>query len=567
MEPLPLSFRVCLVKDNADFKRRSKIFGLNSGANSSQNKVIDVEIQNFSENDSLTLISPTSFSLNQLISEIKKEIYNVTLPINNISLSSSSAVEDTKSLFNCISSTPKITRSLSLKNFIETEVNLANKDTLIQDFLKDCDISGILQKMKNKRKNTKQERLVVIKYSRILYYFSITDKKCRGIKCLDNCSILNKGENYFELKTGSSEKYTFFCNTAQECDQWTETIKKCLDTVEKSKFKVNGQLTGTIIKARNCASKDLNGLSDPFCYSRIERQQIKSQTSYKTLNPTWNEHFLFEITRHEGYFRVWVWDEDKFKSADFMGEIIYPLALLPPNQEVTMWLPLAPRTSKEKVSGDVQVRLKYAWSPESPQNSPTAFFGHSLSTLKSRTDIMLQNGLPQFLFEITEFLEKNALGEKGIFRENGGSIEIRSLRNTLDSGGKLHYSMDNVHNYTGVFKLYFRELPEPLFTFEQYDQLITLSRSKTINVIQLQDLFKQLPEPNLNLLKLVLPFFSKIADNSKYNMMNNSNLSIVFGPSFIRPKVESIQTHIEIVDVNNIMKLIFENSQAIIKSL
>eukprot|EP01132_Coremiostelium_polycephalum_P007793 gene7793-9592_t len=357
----------------------------------------------------------------------------------------------------------------------------------------------------------------------------------------------------------SVKYHTEESSTALECDQWVDMIKKSIEYCNKSKIRVSGQLSGTIIKGRNFTPKDINGLADPYAITRIERQQMRTQTVYKSLNPTWNESFTFDISKHEGYFYFLIWDEDKFKTADFMGKVTIPLTHLTPNEEVKLWLPLVPRNSHQKVSGDILVRLKYSYSQEDQDLVTSPIFCQSLESLKTRTEICT-NSIPTILFQLVEDLEKRALQEEGIFRVCGNQLEIKSLKNQINNGQPIPNGI-NIHSIAGVFKLFFRELPEPLLTFAS-----KIGDSKSI-VNQLVEILKTLPESHIQVLQLILPFFQKVCENSKINMMNNSNLSIVFGPSFLRTKVETPQTVFQMVETNDITKSIFENSAQILKML
>ena len=79
----------------------------------------------------------------------------------------------------------------------------------------------------------------------------------------------------------------------------------------------------------------------------------------------------------------------------------------------------------------------------------------------------------------------------GLFRVSGSAVEIQQLKKDYESGNftsiKLKLTSEgksnplekcnNVHNVSGLFKLYLRELPEPVFPLECYVSLIN-SQSK-----------------------------------------------------------------------------------------
>ena len=87
-------------------------------------------------------------------------------------------------------------------------------------------------------------------------------------------------------------------------------------------------------------------------------------------------------------------------------------------------------------------------------------------------------------------------------------------------------------------KQYFRELPEPLLTFELYDGFSTsmATGDAAEKIFRLQGLVDQLPEVNRVTLQYLMLFLNRVADFQQYNKMNGHNLAIVFGPNLLRPE-------------------------------
>ncbi|KAL9647314.1 hypothetical protein ABK040_011681 [Willaertia magna] len=115
-----------------------------------------------------------------------------------------------------------------------------------------------------------------------------------------------------------------------------------------------------LIKATNLIAADRNGLSDPYVIVRTERKEISNffkPTSVikKTLNPIWNETFIYYIyEKHEKYeFFLEVMDKDLIFD-DFLGSAVVNVVdiVTEANKEFTVDLPL------EKVkSGTLQISL------------------------------------------------------------------------------------------------------------------------------------------------------------------------------------------------------------------
>nr|CAH8855996.1 unnamed protein product [Trichobilharzia regenti] len=95
-------------------------------------------------------------------------------------------------------------------------------------------------------------------------------------------------------------------------------------------------LTVHVARARNLPSMDLNGLADPFVKVRLhpdptEDPDFNRQTKYmpNTLTPEWQQTVVFmnciKRTLKRRVLEVTVWDFDRLKTNDFMGQTIINL--------------------------------------------------------------------------------------------------------------------------------------------------------------------------------------------------------------------------------------------------
>uniref|UniRef100_A0A8C6PBA7 Multiple C2 and transmembrane domain containing 1 n=1 Tax=Nothobranchius furzeri TaxID=105023 RepID=A0A8C6PBA7_NOTFU len=80
-----------------------------------------------------------------------------------------------------------------------------------------------------------------------------------------------------------------------------------------------------VIRAEGLMAADVTGKSDPFCVVELSNDRLQTHTVYKNLNPEWNKVFTFNIKDIHSVLEVTVYDEDRDRSADFLGKVAIPL--------------------------------------------------------------------------------------------------------------------------------------------------------------------------------------------------------------------------------------------------
>jgi len=121
-----------------------------------------------------------------------------------------------------------------------------------------------------------------------------------------------------------------------------------------------------VISADNLAKKDIFGASDP--YVRIDLvsnnndeviDSVLTKTKKRTLNPRWEEEFLFRVKPADHKLVMEVFDENRLTRDDFLGRVELPLSSLPREQDSrtinNKYYILQPRSARSKVRGHLQV--------------------------------------------------------------------------------------------------------------------------------------------------------------------------------------------------------------------
>ncbi|XP_065086077.1 E3 ubiquitin-protein ligase Nedd-4-like isoform X2 [Ochlerotatus camptorhynchus] len=125
-----------------------------------------------------------------------------------------------------------------------------------------------------------------------------------------------------------------------------------------------------VIAGHQLAKKDIFGASDP--YVRIDLNTITgdenidsvlTKTKKKTLNPKWNEEFIFRVKPNEHKLVFQVFDENRLTRDDFLGMVELSLSQLPKETEGVQVpiksYPLRPRSARSKVRGQLDLYHAY----------------------------------------------------------------------------------------------------------------------------------------------------------------------------------------------------------------
>ncbi|XP_031750259.1 rho GTPase-activating protein 44 isoform X6 [Xenopus tropicalis] len=131
--------------------------------------------------------------------------------------------------------------------------------------------------------------------------------------------------------------------------------------------------------------------------------------------------------------------------------------------------------------------------------------------------------------------------EEGLFRVAPSASKLKKLKAALDCCvvDVAEYSADP-HAIAGALKSYLRELPEPLMTFELYEEWIQASnvQEQDKRLQALWNACEKLPKANYNNLKYVIKFLAKLTEYQDANKMTPSNMAIVLGPNLLWPQAE-----------------------------
>ncbi|KAM4015880.1 rho GTPase-activating protein 32 isoform 3-T3 [Anomaloglossus baeobatrachus] len=149
--------------------------------------------------------------------------------------------------------------------------------------------------------------------------------------------------------------------------------------------------------------------------------------------------------------------------------------------------------------------------------------------------------VPQVLRSCTDFIEKHGIVD-GIYRLSGIASNIQKLRHEFDSEQIPDLTKDvyiqDIHCVGSLCKLYFRELPNPLLTYQLYEKFSDAVSAATDEerLVKIHDVIQQLPPPHYRTLEFLMRHLSRLATYCSITNMHTKNLAIVWAPNLLRSK-------------------------------
>ncbi|XP_065522767.1 rho GTPase-activating protein 12 isoform X5 [Lathamus discolor] len=183
-------------------------------------------------------------------------------------------------------------------------------------------------------------------------------------------------------------------------------------------------------------------------------------------------------------------------------------------------------------------------------------FGSNLTSLCQREN----STVPKFVKLCIEHVEEHGLDVDGLYRVSGNLAVIQKLRFAVNHDEKLDLNdskWEDIHVITGALKMFFRELPEPLFTYNHFNDFVNaIKQEPRQRVHAVKDLIKQLPKPNQDTMQVLFRHLKRVVENGEKNRMTYQSVAIVFGPTLLKPEKETGNIAVHTVYQNQIVELI-----------
>lgn len=178
--------------------------------------------------------------------------------------------------------------------------------------------------------------------------------------------------------------------------------------------------------------------------------------------------------------------------------------------------------------------------------------------------------IPLVVSQCLHYLFEKALDLEGVLRVPGDRAQMNEYRMAFDAGKPVDFEATcmDPHTVVALFKLYLRELPEPLLTYALYDPLVRSQSEPGLTpeerMRRVEALLAQLPRPNKVLLWHVITFAAELTRHQDKNKMTAVNVAVCLGPTLMWRRPEEIDPAIALQEmpmVNNVLKLLLDHRE------
>lgn len=168
-------------------------------------------------------------------------------------------------------------------------------------------------------------------------------------------------------------------------------------------------------------------------------------------------------------------------------------------------------------------------TPSSPPSKPV--FGVSLAELFARD----QSAVPMVVYQCILAIDTFGLEVEGIYRLSGTNSHVNALRSAFDNHDTSVTDFRNPANFfhdvnsvANLLKLFFRDLPDPLFTSSGYASFIEASQLEDEGMRRdaLHQSINDLPDPNYATLRAVVLHLHRVMQFERVNRMGSPQLGL-----------------------------------------
>ncbi|XP_077472586.1 N-chimaerin-like [Stigmatopora argus] len=167
-------------------------------------------------------------------------------------------------------------------------------------------------------------------------------------------------------------------------------------------------------------------------------------------------------------------------------------------------------------------------------------------------------------------IESRGLKSEGLYRISGFSDSVEEVKMAFDKAGEKTdvsvKSYEDINIITGALKLYLRDLPVPVISYNAYPRFIEAAKlaDQDKKLEAFREALALLPLSHHETLKYLMAHLKRVAQNAKHNLMNAENLAIVFGPTLMRtPDLDAMTALNDIRYQRQVVEALIKNVDAL----
>jgi hypothetical protein len=202
-------------------------------------------------------------------------------------------------------------------------------------------------------------------------------------------------------------------------------------------------------------------------------------------------------------------------------------------------------------------------------------FGMNLDTIMTTDRKTGARLIPPALQQLFDVLFQYGPSVEGIFRIPGDNLYMENLKVVLERGETVPIMTHKghfIHSIAGVLKLFIRDMAQPLMTYEAFDVVVPLgnpSHKKTDEEIAEevhQFIVKKVPYDNVEFLFQFCKLLGAITERSDINKMHATNLGLIMGMSFFKPRGDDpLKIAVSVQNMSRVTTIIISHYQTIFR--
>ncbi|XP_068456882.1 oligophrenin-1 isoform X2 [Clinocottus analis] len=176
----------------------------------------------------------------------------------------------------------------------------------------------------------------------------------------------------------------------------------------------------------------------------------------------------------------------------------------------------------------------------------------------------------KFVRKCINYIETKGVTQEGVYRTVGSNIQVQKLLNaffdpTNPGDVDLQSSDWDVKTITSALKFYLRSLSEPLMTYSLHRDLMCAAKSDNLDfrLSEIHSLSHKLPEKNREMVEMLIKHLVNVCSHSEENRMTPSNMAVIFGPTLLRAKEETVAAMLDIKFQNIVVEILIEDFKKI----